>query len=298
MYPISCFLNNQKVDIALVVILYMTLDRNISEMSKPNIIDAILENESSKAFSIGFDEILVDALIETLRNLDDPPEMNLLTTESVLKRVRDDFILASEAADLIENGTLSTRTSEDPFENILVVTEESVVSLVTAGEYTTGLLTTHEEFAGEATEKWSTRWDQAEEFALRTPARSRVEVTLGEEFGSEVEADFRVMLNAVETTCGDGHLSGTDVCLLVAAKHELLLYDISKWSENVGVASKATVSRRKTYLEENGLIETEKVPIDVGRPRLRLLLGEDQLRGAESDELPAVAEQLLSQNQA
>lgn len=276
----------------------MSPNRNILETSRPNVIDAILENESSKAFSIGFDETLVDALIEILGNLDDPPELNLLTTESVLKWVRDDFVLASEAADLIESGTLSIRASEDPFENILVITEESVVSLVTAGEYTAGLLTTHEEFAGGATEKWSTRWEQAEEFLLRTPARSRVEETLGEEFGSEVEADFRVMLNAVETTRGDEHLSGTDVCLLVAAKHELLLYDISKWSENVGIASKATVSRRKTYLEENGLIETEKVPIEVGRPRLRLLLGGDELREAESDELPAVAEKLLSQNQA
>ena len=272
----------------------MVLNQTIVETSKPNIVNVVLENEMSKANCIGFDADLVDALVEILGELDGPPEVTLLTTESVLKWVRDDFVLASETADLIENGTLSLRTSEDIFENVLVVAEGSVVSFVTAGEYTAGFPTTHEEFVGAANEKCSARWNEADEFSLRTPTRSQVEETLGEEFGSEVEEDFRTMLNGVETTRGDENLSGTDVSLLVAAKHEQLLYDISKWGESVGVASKATFSRRKNHLEENGLIETEKVPIDVGRPRLRLLLDEDELQETESDKLPTVAKQLLS----
>ncbi|RJT07582.1 transcriptional regulator TbsP [Halococcus sp. IIIV-5B] len=272
----------------------MVLDQTIVETSKPNVINAILGGESTKVLCVGFDEDLVDALGEILGELNDPPEVHLLTTESVLKWARDDFVLASKAADLLENGTLSIRSSENPFENRLVVTEGSVVSLITAGEYTAGLPATHEAFTGAVNEKWSIRWDEAEQFSLRTPPRSQVEETLGEEFGSEVEADFRTMLDAIETTRGDERLSGTDVSLLVAAKHELLLYDISRWGEDVGVASKATFSRRKTHLEENALIETETVPIDIGRPRLRLLLGKSELREAASDELPAVAEQLLS----
>ena len=52
----------------------------------------------------------------------------------------------------------------------------------------------------------------------------------------------------------------------------MLLYDISRWGEDVGVASKATFSRAKSRLEDAALIRTEKVPIDVGRPRLRLTL--------------------------
>ena len=60
------------------------------------------------------------------------------------------------------------------------------------------------------------------------------------------------------------------------------------------MASKATFSRTKTRLEERGLIETEKVPIDVGRPRLRLLLGEERLREADAEELASVARELLA----
>ncbi|MFB6184704.1 MAG: DUF5821 family protein, partial [Haloarculaceae archaeon] len=70
--------------------------------------------------------------------------------------------------------------------------------------------------------------------------------------------------------------------------------DISKWGEDIGLASKATFSRTKTKLEDMGLIDTEKVPIDVGRPRLRLMLGDDRLSEADTDELASVAQSLLA----
>ena len=272
----------------------MVLNQTIVETSRSTLFDAILENESNELLSTGFDEALIEALITVLGETDDPPNIHLLITESVLKWVRDDFVLASEAADLIENETLSIRASDDPFENQLVITEESVVSLVTAGEHTAGLPTDHEEFVSEANEKWGERWDQAEEFSLRTPPRSRMEASLNDEFGSEVEGGFRAMLESAESTRNDEGLDEVGMSLLVAAKHELLLYDISKWGEDIGLASKATFSRAKTNLEESGLIETEKVPIDVGRPRLRLLLGEDDLRDAGIDEFPSIAQRLTS----
>ena len=61
----------------------------------------------------------------------------------------------------------------------------------------------------------------------------------------------------------------------------------------MGLASKATFSRMKGRLEEQGVIATEKVPIDVGRPRLRLRLG-DQLRDEEISDLPATAQKMLA----
>uniref|UniRef100_UPI001E507812 transcriptional regulator TbsP domain-containing protein n=1 Tax=Halegenticoccus soli TaxID=1985678 RepID=UPI001E507812 len=57
--------------------------------------------------------------------------------------------------------------------------------------------------------------------------------------------------------------------------------------------SKATFSRTKTRLEDMGLIDTEKVPIDVGRPRLRLKLGDDRLRRADAGDLAGVAQSFL-----
>jgi len=102
------------------------------------------------------------------------------------------------------------------------------------------------------------------------------------------------MLDSLETARGDDRLDEVTVSLLVAAKNEALLYDISKWGEDTGVASKATFSRTKTQLEEKGLIETEKVPIEVGRPRLRLTLADRRLQSADSDQIASAAQSILT----
>ncbi|MFB6193743.1 MAG: DUF5821 family protein [Halobaculum sp.] len=63
------------------------------------------------------------------------------------------------------------------------------------------------------------------------------------------------------------------VTLVLAAKHEELYYEVSRWGEDTGIASEATFSRRKRRLEEADVLDTEKQPIDMGRPRQRLVLG-------------------------
>lgn len=66
-----------------------------------------------------------------------------------------------------------------------------------------------------------------------------------------------------------------DYALLVAARHEILLYDLTHWAEEIQLRSKATFSRAKCDLEGLNILDSEKVPIDVGRPRLRLTLTEE-----------------------
>jgi hypothetical protein len=119
--------------------------------------------------------------------------------------------------------------------------------------------------------------------------------TLEAEIDPDVAADFETVLNSLDSARGDGDgLDEVTISLLVAARNGELLYDISKWGEDVGLASKATFSRTKTRLEDNGLIDTEKVPIDVGRPRLRLMPGDSRLEEADIDDVAAVATELLA----
>jgi DNA-binding transcriptional ArsR family regulator len=277
----------------------MTMHTNSIETATSDVFRAILAEESGEVFAVGLDEEATEDLITILTELDDPPRVRLVARESVLKWVRDDFVLASAAAELGAATTLSLGTTDDRFENGLVVTEETVVSVVPAGGYVAGLVTDDGEFVEAARTHWSEVWESAEEFDLRTPARSQVEESLTAEFGPDVEADFHAMLGALGTARSDEiDLDEVAVSLLAAAKHEELLYDVSKWGEDVGVASKPTFSRTKTRLEEMGLIDTEKVPIDVGRPRLRLILGDERLRGADADELASAAQSLLSTAEA
>jgi hypothetical protein len=223
------------------------------------------------------------------------PKIRMIAEERTLKSAVDDFIVASNAADLVDRETLSIRTIEGTRENSLLVTPDTVVALVDTGSTVAGLTTDNQEFIDDAFEAYAEEFEAAEEFTLRTPPISRVRQTLSDEITPGAEEDFSAILSSLETARGNGDgLDEVTISLLVAAKNEVLLYDISRWGEDIGIASKATFSRTKTKLEDMGIIDTEKVPIDVGRPRLRLKLADDRLRNAEGDQLASVASSILS----
>jgi hypothetical protein len=261
-----------------------------------DILQTVLTESTDEVLVVDPTEDVVEALVSVATGLDDAvPAIRLVADESLLKDVMDDFIVASNAADLADAGSLSMRTAEPRAENTLLITDASVVALVTAGDMVAGLVTDDESFVGQARETYRTRWEEAAEYKLRTPAITRVRTSLGDEIGPDVCDDFDAVLASLQTARGDGDgLDEVTISLLVAAKNDVLLYDISKWGEDVGIASKATFSRTKTKLEDLGLIDTEKVPIDVGRPRLRLKLGDDRLRNADPDQLAGVAQSLLN----
>ena len=258
-----------------------------------SLLATVLDDIDGTVYLVNPDAETFDALVGGLGESSDA-SVRLFGDERMLKDVLDDFIVGSTAADLIEAGRLELRTLDEP-SNTLLVTNDRVMAIVDAGGDVAALATDDEGFVDSANEQYATAWDEAEEFNLRTPAISRVRQSLSEDIGTDVAEDFDNVLSSMETARGDGDgLDEVTISLLVAAKNEELLYDISKWGEDVGIASKATFSRTKTRLEELGLIDTEKVPIDVGRPRLRLVLGDDRLRGVNNGELANVAQSLMA----
>ena len=266
-----------------------------------NILAADVEAALEAAFAGDDDELLVVdpsaetivSLVETAVGRDDLPALSMLADERTLKDVLDDFVVGSRAADLVADGDLDLRTLAGEVDNALFVSPSRVVALVTAGDGVAALSTEDAEFVDEVYETHRSAFDDAEAYALRTPAISRVRETMEAEIGEEARADFDAVLDATESDA-DVDLDEVTLSLLVAAKNDVLLYDISKWGEDVGIASKATFSRTKTRLEDIGIIDTEKVPIDVGRPRLRLKLGDDRLRDVDTSELAAEAAELMA----
>jgi hypothetical protein len=270
---------------------------NLLENQIEDILDAALGETDGELLIVDPSAEAIESLIDVATAFEgDLPTMRMIADESVLKSVMDDFIVASNAADLIDAGTLSMRTAADEgVDNSLLVTDDAVRAVVTAGDRVAALTTDDETFVESAFESYTDLWESAPEFKLRTPPISRVRETLDSDIGETSREDFDSVLASLETARGDGDgLDEVTISLLVAAKNDVLLYDISKWGEDVGIASKATFSRTKTKLEDMGLIDTEKVPIDVGRPRLRLKLGDDQLKSANTDQLASVAMSMLN----
>ncbi|MFB6242872.1 MAG: transcriptional regulator TbsP [Halobaculum sp.] len=259
-------------------------------------IEAIVEE-------IGGDFLLVDPSVDVFRAFVEYgvetdaglPTVRVLAKESVLKDTRDDFLVAADAADLVESGHLELRVLEGVVENTLFVSEDDLFALVPASESVACLAADSDEFVADAYATFDDRFETAAAFDLRTPGLSRVRETMDESIGPDARADFDTVLASLEAARGNGEgLDEVTISLLVAAKNEALLYDISKWGEDVGIASKATFSRTKTELEDMGIIDTEKVPIDVGRPRLRLKFGDTPLADASSEELASVAQKVIN----
>ena len=211
------------------------------------------------------------------------PNLQVLADPDILKTSFEDFILASQVSDLIDQGELELRTTTDIARSSLLVSDDEVLTVITLDDELTGLRSADNELVENFRSTFSDDWEDGKAFSLRTPPLSRIQETLSEEFGDDVEEDFMMVVDSADTIPGeDDDLDEVAIALLVAANNKILLYDISKWGEDTGIASKATFSRTKTRLEDRGLIETEKVPIDVGRPRLRLLLVPDDLEDVDT----------------
>lgn len=272
-----------------------TMQTNLLEDDVRTVLSEALDSESDSLTVVNPSRETLSELIAVLDEHDDPPAVRLLAENRALKDEMDDFIVASTAADLIDADVLELKILSDVPNHSLLIGSESVVSLIDAGDAVAGLTTDEDAFLDDISSFYDDEWDRADSYSLRTPAMSRVMSTLESDIGPETADDFQGVLSSLQTARGDGDgLDEVTISLLVAAKNGELLYDISKWGEDIGLASKATFSRTKTTLEDMGLIDTEKVPIDVGRPRLRLMLGDERLQSADSDELASVAQGILA----
>jgi hypothetical protein len=261
----------------------------------PSVVEPVFESVGEEALIVGPSVGMIEAVVEVVSSTEAAPSsLEVLATEAVLKAVRDDFILAAETADLVEGGTVSLRASEESFTNMLVVTDEELYAVVGVDGAAAALPAEEAGFIEDAHDSYEDAYEMAESFALRTPGRTRIRETLEEAVSPAMQADFEAVLSSVETLRGDDDPDAVTLALLVAAKNEELLYDVSKWGEDIGLASKATFSRTKTEIEDEGLIDTEKVPIDVGRPRLRLLLADETLAGASTDEFVSAVRKIVS----
>ena len=263
------------------------LDRGLEET-----VDAVLADVEA-AMVVDPSRETIEAVVDALEE-DRDGTVDLFAREGPLRAVFEDFLVASRAADHVADGHLRIRTLPERVGNELVVTDDELGAIVSAGGTHGLLIATDAEFVEASRRGLRERWSEATPYSLRTPPLSAVRSGLEDTLGGETTADFDRMLASMETARGEDGVDEVTLSLLAAARNEQLLYDVSKWGEDVGLASKATISRTKSRLEEAGLLATEKVPIEVGRPRLRLRLADERLREIDPDQLASAAGSTLS----
>lgn len=234
------------------------------------------------------DESLLSACVAAMDELgDERPTVQFLVPETVARRVRDDFVTAMTLAEFEENESATMRVLDDgTVREAAAVTDEAIVPLLRAiPSRTAAVRLTDESLRESYGEAIADRWDEAATFDLETFPRSRFLDRLEAEFGPAFRADFEQGLEVPDIR-GRNDVDPVDLLVLFAARHGKQSYELNRWGESFGVASVGKFSQSKRKLEEVGLVDTEKVESgSVGRPRQRLIIGNNGLVNAEPEEL-------------
>lgn len=224
---------------------------------------------------------------------DAPERVRLRAPDAAFDRLGDDFVAASHAADLVEADRLSLRAVDDrPLPSVLVSAGEAFVPVPLPDGRAVGVES--DDGAAASTVRAAFAGDAGERYRLAVPGYSRLLEELEAEVGATVREEFAAALSEpVTVRSGNGTLDEIDTALLLGARNRAQLYELSEWAETVDLASRATLSARKRRLEAAGLLATEKVATDVGRPRQRLVLADESLAAAGVRDLVRAARSVL-----
>ncbi|MFQ3318864.1 MAG: hypothetical protein ACI8UR_000526 [Natronomonas sp.] len=237
----------------------------------------------------------VAAIVSVLESTAPDADVRLLVDERTAREVRNAFVVASKTAAVMDESVLEVRSvdSAAPFTTLLVGAESIVGLAAVAGSVVTTLEAEAEaERVEAARDAFTDRWAEAEDFSVRAPAYSRMLSTLEERLGESVRGDTERLFEQAVEERASRELDPVRLTLLVGAAHEVQFYELGLWGESEDVASRAKFSREKQQLEAHDLVDTEKIPSDIGRPRQRLVLG-DAVAGADADEAFEAARETL-----
>ncbi|WP_255198394.1 transcriptional regulator TbsP domain-containing protein [Halorarius litoreus] len=234
---------------------------------------------------------VVDAVEGTTRER----PVRVLAPAAALRIIDRDHVTAARLADLVATDALAVRTEDTDDGEPLVLTDERAVSLLTdLPAETVGVATDDADAVTAVTEGFDARWDAADEYARESPTYSELVASIAEAFDEATAADLEAAIATPGVRGLEDNLDLVDLLVLLTARHRHQLYELTNWGSEVGVASVGTFSQAKRRMEDIGLIDTETVHSgDVGRPRQRLVIGNEDLVDASVEELVAAAQSVL-----
>lgn len=129
--------------------------------------------------------------------------------------------------------------------------------------------------------------EAAEPWGLRTPSRHRVYGAFHERCEEPVAGDVIRLLDADPEPTADDPVSPRVRAYVAGARHGALDRSLRRACEDAGLGSPSTFTRIKRRLLDAGLVDTDRVPQPVGRPRERIVAGE-ALSTAPVEDVPGV----------
>ena len=240
---------------------------------------------SEPVYAINQPLLATRAVVRAIYDDEELPAVRLVSEREPLEALADRFPLASTAAASLADGRLSVRVREDLPIAPVFVTDEGVRTLMAMGDVAAYGDRQSGAYVDRARELAPKLWDRAEPFTVATPSLDRLLDTLG-----SVDDELRESFAEAVAVATREQLPFDPVgtALVLACEQELRYRDVSDWSVETGLASRATVSRRKRTLEDAGFLDTRTGESDGGRPPQRLVFTDRGVRRyswADTDEL-------------
>jgi hypothetical protein len=223
---------------------------------------------------------------------DELEPVRVLGRREVVRQLRQDFTVGSRMSNLVDDDLVAIREGELDDETPMLVADNSVHTLVLLEETAGSVPSRDPAFVTEVFDACDQRWAAAEPYSIRIPPLRSLRVSMTARLGDPFRDGFETALDVAETLRDRTEFHPVRAAIVVAASERLLHYDLSKWGEDSGLASTASFSRHKTDLEDENVITTEKEPVEMGRPRQRLLLTDEYRRLLEDEGLTTVIERI------
>lgn len=248
-------------------------------------ISELFKRESELAITASNASVFHDILVG-LDNIDSGVDVQILTDADTITELRSQFLTTTYLVEHIEEGTIELRGQTFSLPTFVISTDSIVTITGFPHAQQTTLRTSEQPFLDKTSQAFDANFEDATLVAFRKPGYSLMMATLEERFDGDIRSDFETALHvATDSDQQKLSLDPEIISLLVGAYHEILFYDLSRWGETTQLASQANFSRKKQELEEAELLDIRNEPIDVGRPRHRLLLGESINKNNDLEEI-------------
>ncbi|MEZ3145569.1 DUF5821 family protein [Halobaculum sp. MBLA0143] len=250
------------------------MNRNVLGQSAAEVLHEVFGGTDGPVLAATPTGSLVRPLAQVADDLDDPPPVELFTTEQSAKDLRGQAPVATKVAELLASDDDPVRLLPPGLRATAVVTPDDVVAIARTADQAAGLPAASS-LASSLRTQYREAFADARSALFRVPPRSTVLNTVATELGDEVAADVDAFLTVMESLDAVSLSEASTAFVLGGARHECELYRIRNTVEDAGFASQATVTRRKQLLERAGFVTTRKRAADIGRPRQVLVVPDD-----------------------
>jgi hypothetical protein len=195
-------------------------------------IEVLLQDANGGLSVVATNFRAITALTTAAAHLEDPPTLQVAAPDAALKPLETEFTVGWQAAELINRGELEFKTTDQIPDGTRLTNGDDVWAVITTGDTPTAVALADSTLV-EAIETTVSDLDDSTLFQPRTVGRTHILDTLAGTFEPVVADDFEAGIKSAAPII-ESPLSATHIALLVAARHELLQYDLGRWATILG----------------------------------------------------------------